>query len=116
MIRVGRVMALMGYGLLLIAVVGGAVWWSPPTAWPVAAVLLLKGGPLLLLLRPLLHNRRLAHAWSSLLALLYFIYAVDGLAAGRGWPATLECVAALLWFAGSLVYLRGLKVEGRGRD
>lgn len=104
MIALTRWATLLGYFGLLGLLLVWTVW--QPGAYPVALVLLIKVGPLLLPLWGLLHGRLYTHAWSSFLALYYFVLAVDDIAAGRGGLAWLELGLCLLWFGGCVLYTR----------
>lgn len=99
---------LVGYFGLLILLVAWNAWLSPPDTMPVALVLLLLVGPLLLPMRGLLHGRRYTHAWTSFLAMFYFILGV-----GTAWadPAErmlgiLEVLFSTLLYLGTILYVR----------
>ena len=51
-------------------------WLVPSPHFPIALVLAVLLLPLLLPLRGLLHGRAYTHAWTTFLALFYFVYAV----------------------------------------
>lgn len=104
MIALARWAALLGYFGLLGLLLAWTV--AVPGSYPVALVLLVKVAPLLLPLRGLLHGRIYTHAWSSFLALYYFVLAVDDIAAGRGLLGWLELALCLLWFTGCIFYTR----------
>lgn len=107
--------ALMGYlglfGLLLLWL----GWLEPPRQLPVALALILLAGPLLLPLRGLLHGRPHTHAWSSFLALFYFVVGVFNVAGPmeRPWLAWLEIGFSLLLFLGAILYVRAHAREQR---
>jgi uncharacterized membrane protein len=70
---------------------------------------------LLFPLRGLLHGRLYTHAWASFLALFYFVAGVFS-AAGpmeRPWLAWLEICLSLLWFLGTILYVRTRAREKR---
>lgn len=104
MLTLARGATLIGYGGLLGLLLVWTVGW--PGSYPVALVLLIKVGPLLLPLRGLLYGRLYTHAWSSFLALYYFVLATDDIAAGQGWLGWLELGLCLLWFGGCVLYTR----------
>ncbi len=107
-----RVVAQSGYfGLLALLVVWYA-WLSPSPHFPVVIVLLFLVTPLLFPLRGILHGRPYTYAWTSYLALLYFIHGVgeayatpsDRVLAG------MEIVLSLMLFGGAIFYAR---IQGR---
>ncbi|MDZ7748777.1 MAG: DUF2069 domain-containing protein [Halofilum sp. (in: g-proteobacteria)] len=103
-----RALALAGYLLLLALLLGRYTWIAPPARAPMAAALLVIVAPLLLPLRGLLRGRAYTHAWTSFLALPYFVLGVDALAAGAGpaWLAWATVTASLGLFAGAVGYAR----------
>ena len=108
MIRFWRMIALSGYfglfGLLLL----WFAWLEPPGRLPVALALLLGVGPLLFPVRGLLHGRPYTHAWTSFLALFYFVFGVFHAAGpmARPWLAWLEIGFSALLFLGAILYVR----------
>lgn len=114
-----RALALGAYFLLLALLINRYTWLAPPTHVPVSVVLLVVVAPLLLPLRGLLHGRAYTHAWTSFLALPYFVLGVDALAAGTGpaWLAGATIAAALALFAGAVGYtrLRGRELQNAAR-
>jgi len=82
----------IGYFVLLALLLNWLTWLSPPRGVPVALALVLLTVPLLFPLRGLLHGRPYTHAWTSFLALLYFAFGIDAVAAGHD-PAWLGAVA-----------------------
>ena len=71
-------------------------------------VLIVLVGPLLLPLRGLLHGRPYTHAWTSFMALFYFVAGVFNAAGvmNRPWLAWLEIVFSVLLFFGAVFYTR----------
>lgn len=108
MIQCWRTITLIGYfglfGLLLL----WFAWLEPPSRLPVALMLILWVGPLLFPVRGLLHGQIYTHAWSSFLALFYFMFGVFHVAGPmtRPWLAWLDIGFSVLWFAGALGYVR----------
>ncbi len=103
-----RVLALAGHLLLLTLLLNWLTWLAPAARVPVPVMLLVVTVPLLLPLRGLLHGRIYTHAWTSFLALPYFAFGVDALAAGiepiwLGWAAVLTSLAL---FGGAIGYTR----------
>ena len=87
-----RAATLAAYFALLALLLNWFTWLAPPERTPIALVLILTSVPLLFPLRGLLHGRLYTHAWTSFLALPYFVLGVDAVAAGTepiwlGWSA-----------------------------
>lgn len=103
-----RWVALAGYFALLILLLNWMTWLAPPREFPVALALILLALPLLLPLRGLLHGQPYTHAWTSFLALPYFAYGIDALAAGTdpAWLGAVAVAASLALFAGCVGYAR----------
>ncbi|MEX1082023.1 MAG: DUF2069 domain-containing protein [Halofilum sp. (in: g-proteobacteria)] len=107
-VRICRALALTGHLLLLVLLLNWLTWLSPAERVPVSVMLLIVAAPLLLPLRGLLHGRIYTHAWASFLALPYFAFGVDAIAAGvrpewLGWAAV---IASLALFTGATGYTR----------
>ncbi len=106
-------MALLGLFGLIVSLTVWHAWISPPHKLPRALMLLVTVGPLFLPMRGLLHGRPRTAAWSTFLALFYFIAGIDHIATegarAFGW---LETGLALCLFLGSMFYAR---LEGRRR-
>jgi len=105
-----------GYFLLLGLLLNWFTWIAPPERFPVSLALILLAVPLLLPLRGLLHGRTYTSAWSSFLALFYFAFGVDAVAAAQdpawlGWTAIAASVAL---FTGCVGYVRVRGRELRG--
>lgn len=103
-----RLLTLGGYSVLLIGLLNWMTWIAPPARLPVSLALILLAVPLLLPLRGLLHGRPYTHAWTSFLALPYFAFGVDAIAAGQApaWLGAGAVVASLALFAGCVGYAR----------
>ncbi len=108
MIRFWRAIALIGYfglfGLLLLWL----AWLEPPVRLPIALVLILWVGPLLFPTHGLLNGRRYTHAWTSFLALFYFVFGVFHAAGpmARPWLAWFDIGFSVLLFLGTIFYVR----------
>lgn len=108
MSRFWYIIALIGYfglfGLLLL----WFGWLEAPRQVPIALALILLVGPLLLPLRGLLHGRSYTYAWTSLLALFYFMVGAFNASGpmGRPWLAWLEISCSILLFIGSIFFVR----------
>ncbi len=103
-----RAATLAAYFALLALLLNWFTWLAPPERMPISLALILTSVPLLFPLRGLLHGRLYTHAWTSFLALPYFILGVDAVAAGTepiwlGWAAT---VASTALFAATVCYTR----------
>ncbi len=103
-----RLLALVGYFVLLIGLLNWMTWIAPPARLPVSLALILLAVPLLLPLRGLLHGRPYTHAWTSFLALPYFAFGIDALAAGQApaWLGASAVASSLALFAGCVGYVR----------
>ena len=103
-----RAATLASYFALLALLLNWFTWIDPPERTPISLVLILTAVPLLFPLRGLLHGRLYTHAWTSFLALPYFILGVDAVAAGTeptwlGWAAI---VSSTILFTATLGYTR----------
>ena len=103
-----RATALASHLALLALLLNWFTWLAPPERTPIALVLIVTTIPLLFPLRGLLHGRLYTHAWTSFLALPYFILGVDAVAAGSeptwlGWAAI---VSSTTLFIATVGYTR----------
>lgn len=103
-----RWLALTGYCGLLGLLLAHFTALAPPERTPVSVALALATLPLLVPLRGLLHERSYTHAWTSVLALAYFVFAVDYIAAGGQplWLGWAELTASLALFAGAVGFVK----------
>ena len=86
---------------------------SPSTTYPVSLILILLLAPLLVLMRGILHANRYTHAWASMISLFYFALGVSDAYAdpsNRIYGIGL-IILGLLWFAGSIAYIRSTKPQ-----
>jgi uncharacterized membrane protein len=103
----------MGAGSLLALIALCVLWegWLAPLR-PGGSWMILKVLPLLLPLRGVLHGRRHAFQWSSMLILAYFTEGVvrawseQGLSA---WLAGAEVVLSLVFFTAAVSYARNAR-------
>jgi len=104
-----RILALTGHGGLVVLLVAWQAWLAPPVMMPPALALAMLLIPLALAAPGLVRGRAYTHAWVSLLALLYFIVGVDGIAAAvePRWLPALTVTASVALFTGSVLYVRG---------
>ena len=103
-----RLTTLLAYlGLIALILVWNTLI-DPPERPAVSLVLIILLGPLLFPLRGLLHGRRYTHAWSSMLALAYFILGITGAYTSTKDQTydVLMVILSLVWFAGAIVYVR----------
>lgn len=103
-----RNVALTAYLGLFVLIITWNIFIAPPEKYPLALILILLLIPLLFPLRGMLHGRRYTYAWSSMLALLYFIIGV-----ADAWSDPVDRVYGLLmtmlsigWFTGAILYVR----------
>jgi uncharacterized membrane protein len=108
MTAVWRIITLAAYFGLFLLLIAWTVWLEPPRRLPVALVLIVLVGPLLLPLRGLLHGRPYTHAWTSFMALFYFVAGVFNAAGAmiRPWLAWLEIALSVTLFFGAVFYAR----------
>lgn len=111
--NIAGAVALTGYLALIFLLLLWNGWLAPPEALPRALVILLLVGPLMFPLRGMLHGRPYTYAWSSYLALLYFVLGV-----GEAWVnpaerglALLEVLFSVLMFTGAILYARWRGME-----
>lgn len=108
MIRLARIVTLASYFGLFILLMSWKTWLAPSPHYPVSLVLIVLVGPLLFPLRGLVHGRPYTHAWTSFLALFYFVIGVDDVAGGTtqyllAWS---EVFLSITLFTGCLAYAR----------
>lgn len=109
---------LSGYFALLALLLNWLTWIAPPDRFPISLALILLTVPLLFPLRGLLHGRSYTSAWTSFLALFYFAFGVDAVAAAQdpawlGWTAIAASVAL---FTGCTGYVRARGRERRANE
>jgi len=114
--RIAYRVALGGYFGLFLLLMAWTTWLAPPQHFPVALVLLLLVGPLLFPLRGLLHGRPYTFAWTSFLALAYFVHGVGEAFASPAERelALLEVFFSTLLYVGAVTFarLRGRELKG----
>lgn len=106
--RVAYWVALTGYFGLLILLWSWHVWLAPPRHWPTALVLAILLLPLAAPLRGLVHGRPYTFAWTTFLALFYFLHGISeavGNPAARIY-AVIEILLSLTLFTGAMLYAR----------
>ncbi|MCB1825953.1 MAG: DUF2069 domain-containing protein [Candidatus Competibacteraceae bacterium] len=115
MSRVWSGVALTGYFGLFGVLLLWYAWLEPSNRLPTALVLILLVGPLLVPLRGLLHGRPYTYAWTSFLALFYFMVGVFNVAGPmvHPWMAWLEIGCSVLLFSGAVLYARSRSREWR---
>ncbi len=103
-----RGLALSGFFLLALLLVLWHGWLARPQVMPAGIALALLLLPLVPAVPGMLRGRSYTHAWVSLLALFYFILAVDGIAAGvePAWLPAATLTATLALFVGTIAYVR----------
>jgi len=100
--------AMVGYFGLIILLTAWNGWLAPSEYFPRSLVLLVLVGPLMFPLRGLLHGRPYTFAWSSYLALLYFVLGWGDAFArpAERHLAILEILFSLMMFVGAILYAR----------
>lgn len=113
MVSFFRYSALSGYFGVLILILLWHTWWSPPKQIPIALVLTILLIPLLFPLSGLLSGKMYTYAWSSFLALFYFALGVSDVysAIFDKTYGVLMIGTSLLWFIGSISYIRQCKKQ-----
>ena len=108
MIQLSRIVTLSSYFGLMILLLLWVTWLAPHPRYPVALVLMVSVVPLLLPLKGLLYGRVYTHAWTTFLALFYFVISVDDIAGGMvsPWLAWLELSFSVGLFGGCVAYTR----------
>jgi uncharacterized membrane protein len=103
-----RVMTLAGIFSLMVLLMVWEIWIDPAGVLPKSLVILFMVGPLLIPLRGLLHGRPYTHAWTSFLALFYFLHGVGQAYAGErfAYLGYLEVLFSLMLFLGAIFYAR----------
>lgn len=103
-----RVMTLLGHFALMVLLMVWEIWIDPAGMLPKSLVILFMVGPLLIPLRGLLYGRTYTHAWTSFLALFYFLHGVGQAYDGKqfAYLGVLEVVFSLMLFLGAILYVR----------
>ena len=106
--RRAHLAAISAYFALLLLVVVWHGWLSPSGGLPRALAVLFAGGPLMFPLRGLLHQRPYTHAWTSYLALGYFVHGVvEAYSAAPERPLALaEVSLSVVLFVGAILFAR----------
>jgi len=107
-ILIARWLTLVGYFGLLILLTLWTVWLAPPRESSISLVLIILITPLLFPLRGLLHARPYTHAWTSFLALFYFILGVVVAYANEDERllGILEIVFSIMLYTGAILFAR----------
>lgn len=107
-IKLTQLLALSGYFGLLGLILVWQIWLAPSQHVPTSIVLILLAVPLLFPLRGLLHGRPYTYAWSSFLALFYFILGVGEAYSSieTRYLGLLEVLFSLMLFVGCILYAR----------
>lgn len=103
-----RVMTLSGHFSLMVLLLVWEIWIDPNGRIPRSLVILFMVGPLLIPLRGLLYGRPYTHAWTSFLAMFYFLHGVGQAWAGEqfAYLGMLEVLFSLMLFLGTIFYAR----------
>jgi uncharacterized membrane protein len=106
-IRIANLVASLSLIALIGLCLGWELWLAPLR--PGGSWLALKALPLLLPLFGILHGKRYAYQWSSLLIQLYLLEGLTRALSDNGtmqWLAVVEVVLAITFFIAVLVYAR----------
>lgn len=94
------------FGLFALEVVWHG-WLAPPTQISVVLVLAIAAGPLLFPLYGLIYGSPYTYAWTSFLALPYFVHGVGQTYAGPSRVlGTVELILSLALYVGAVFYAR----------
>ena len=101
-------LTMVGYSGLLLLILLWFGWLSPPEIVPRSVAIAIMAIPLLLPLRGLLYGRPYTFAWTSFLALFYFIH---GITEAYSAPevrllAMLEILFSTMLYTGAMLYAR----------
>lgn len=121
-IKVFRNTGLAGYLGVLILLPLWYFWLAPPVAPHGQTMAIILIVPLLLPFAGMLRNKQYTYAWSGFLSMLYFMHGVGeawtlrdtakyGYESYYGW---LEIILSLMWFVGSIFYVRLCKQKKQG--
>ncbi len=101
-------LTMVGYGGLFLVLALWYSWIAPPEIVPRSVALLILLGPLLFPLRGLLYGRPYTFAWTSFLAMFYFIHGVSEAwsAPEVRWLAVLEIIFSLCLYFGAMLFAR----------
>lgn len=115
--QLGRTLTLVCYFALIAVLTARITLLSPHPGIPVAIMLLIQVSPLLIALRGILRGTQYTHAWMQFVALIYFMLAIDGIAAGTipAYLAWITLVLSIGLFIGLTMYLRGKGMKAMQR-
>ena len=107
LIKLGRILTLLGYFSLLIGLFTWHLLIEPPAKHLISIIILLQLGPLMFPLRGLLHGKLYTHAWSMYLAIFYFVVGVWYAGSSEDLMIGLFVIfTSLVFFLGTVIYTR----------
>lgn len=107
LIKLGRILTLLGYFSLLFGLFAWHLLIEPPAKHLISIIILLQLGPLMFPLMGLLNGKLYTHAWSMYLAIFYFIIGVWYAGNSEDLMIGLYViVTSLTFFLGTVLYTR----------
>lgn len=104
---VARWSALLGYVALILTLLLRNLLFSGWQPLPLGIALVILLTPLAFALRGMIQGRAYTHAWTSFLALAYFVFGVwNGAAQQTRWYGLAIVLSSLLLFVGCIFYSR----------
>lgn len=107
LIKLGRILTLIGYFGLLTGLFAWQIFIDPPAKHLISLILIFQLGPLMFPLFGLLEGRVYTHAWSMYLAIFYFVIGVwySGHEA-QLYIGLYVILTSVLFFSGCVLYTR----------
>ena len=107
LIKLGRVLTLLGYFSLLFGLFAWHLIIEPPARHLISVIILLQIGPLMFPLMGLLNGKLYTHAWAMYMAIFYFIVGVWYAGNSEDLMIGLYVIfASLVFFLGTVLYTR----------
>ncbi len=107
LIKLGRVLTLLGYFSLMFGLFAWHLIVEPPARHLVSVIVLLQIGPLMFPLMGLLNGKLYTHAWAMYMAIFYFIIGVWYAGDSEDLMIGLYVIfTSLVFFLGTVLYTR----------
>ena len=107
LIKLGRVLTLLGYFSLLFGLFAWHLIFEPPARHLISVIVLLQIGPLMFPLMGLLNGKVYTHAWAMYLAIFYFVVGVWYAGSSEDLMIGLYVIfTSLMFFLGTVLYTR----------
>ena len=107
LIKLGRILTLLGYFSLLFGLFAWHLIIEPPAKHLISIIILLQLGPLMFPLMGLLNGKLYTHAWSMYMAIFYFIIGVWYAGSSEDLMIGLYVIfTSLVFFLGTVLYTR----------